>query len=313
MLFNKVIVFLGMLNVFAFNPAIKSMTNIVQKRLGGEDVKCYEIENINQKETPCVLFFTGLNSMIPGEVYSDFLTQLSGQGVSTYMATADKDETNELVEGLLEKYANVTVLGHSSGCVNALQVCNDNKEIKTAVLMDPVDNSMFFQDLRGKQLTLKNVERLMFLNAGKSYKWDISLTKFNVPFIPGFRIDDKNLKLKKGVSNMIEAVDFGHSDILDEPWSEVMHNSISKGSEDRELNVLSEYRYWLGLRVNNFIKDIEPIERVKLPNETLVEATADVKNFVTDVKNKLTIKASEFIDSHVERRNEDGNIRFKKN
>ena len=92
-----------------------------------------------------------------------------------------------------------------------------------------------------------------------------------------------------------------------------MHNSISKGSEDRELDILSGYRYWLGLRVNNFIKDIEPVERVKLPNETLVEATIDVKNFVTDVKNKLTIKASEFIDSHVERRNEDGNVRFKKN
>jgi hypothetical protein len=156
-------------------------------------------------------------------------------------------------------------------------------------------------------------ERLMFLNAARSYKWDVSLTKFNVPFIPGFRIDDKNLKLKKGVFNMIEAVDFGHSDILDEPWSEVMHNSISKGSEDRELNILSEYRYWLGSRVNNFIKDIEPVERVKLPNETLIEATTDVKNFVTDVKNKLTVKASELIDSHVERRNEDGNVRFKKN
>lgn len=313
MLFKKVVLFLGIFNTFAFNPAISSMTNIVQKRMGGEEVKCYEMENINKKEAPCVLFFTGLNSMIPGEIYSDFLTQLSNQGISTYMATTDKDETNDLVEELLNNYANITVLGHSSGCVNALQVCNDNKEIKTAVLMDPVDNSMFFQDLRGKQLTLKNVERLMFLNAAKSYKWDISLTKFNVPFIPGFRIDDKNLKLKKGIFNIIEAVDFGHSDILDEPWSEVMHNSISKGSEDRELNILSEYRYWLGSRVNNFIKDIEPVERVKLANETLIEATTDVKNFVTDVKNKLTVKASELIDSHVERRNEDGNVRFKKN
>ena len=233
--------------------------------------------------------------------------------MSTYMATTDKDNTNDLVEDLLSNYANLTVLGHSSGCVNALQICNDNKEIKTAVLMDPVDNSMFFKDLRGKQLILKNVERLMFLNAAKSYKWDVSLTNFNVPFIPGFRIDDSNLKLKKGLSNMVEAVDFGHSDVLDEPWSDVMHNSISKGSVDRETETLSEYRYWLGLRINNFIKDIEPAEKVKLPNETLIEATTDVKNFVTDVKNQLTVKASELIESRMERKNEDGNVRFKKN
>tara|TARA_X000000368_G_scaffold346474_2_gene285831 strand:+ start:4828 stop:5769 length:942 start_codon:yes stop_codon:yes gene_type:complete len=313
MLFNKVFATMCFMTTLAFNPAIKSMSNIVQKRLGGEEVKCYEMEGIDKKETPCVLFFTGLNAMIPGDVYSNFLEELAGQGMSTYMATTDKDNTNDLVEDLLSNYANLTVLGHSSGCVNALQICNDNKEIKTAVLMDPVDNSMFFKDLRGKQLILKNVERLMFLNAAKSYKWDVSLTNFNVPFIPGFRIDDSNLKLKKGLSNMVEAVDFGHSDVLDEPWSDVMHNSISKGSVDRETETLSEYRYWLGLRINNFIKDIEPAEKVKLPNETLIEATTDVKNFVTDVKNQLTVKASELIESRMERKNEDGNVRFKKN
>ena len=55
------------------------------------------------------------------------------------------------MDELLEKYANVTIVGHSSGSINGLIASNANKEIKNVVLMDPVDNSMFFKDNRGKR------------------------------------------------------------------------------------------------------------------------------------------------------------------
>ena len=80
-------------------------------------------------------------------------------GIGMYQLTGDelylnqaRNTASELENNFLSD-KNLILCGHSSGCVNALQVCNDNKEIKTAVLMDPVDNSMFFQDLRGKQLS----------------------------------------------------------------------------------------------------------------------------------------------------------------
>ena len=252
MLFRKVIYCLFAISS-GFNPTIRSMANIVKRKINDDSVLTYELENINKKETPCVLFFTGLNSLIPGDVYEELLTKLSLQGISTYVAESNVDSTNDLVDDLVENYANVTIVGHSSGCINGLIASNANKEIKSVVLMDPVDNSMFFQDIRGKTLTLKYVENLMFLNAAKSYKWELSPTSFSVPFIPGFKINEKNLKLKKGEYKFLEAVDFGHSDILDEPWSDVMLNSISKGSNDRDNTVLSEYKFWVSSRIKHFI------------------------------------------------------------
>ena len=183
--------------------------------------------------------------------------------------------------------------------------------MEEASLMDPVDNSMFFQDIRGKTLTLKYVENLMFLNAAKSYKWELSSGSFSMPFIPGFKISDKNLKLKKGEYKFLEAVDFGHSDILDDPWSDVMHNSVSKGNNNRDKTVLSEYKFWVSSRIRHFIFNEEPVEIVKLPNETIKEATEDIKEYVTELKDQLTVKASKLINSKIDRKN-DGEVRYRR-
>ena len=59
-----------------------------------------------------------------------------------------------------------------------------------------------------------------------------------------FDIKPQNLKLKRGVSETIEATEFGHSDILDKPWSDFMHNTISRGSVDRDDEVLNQYKRW---------------------------------------------------------------------
>ena len=112
--------------------------------------------------------------------------------------------------------------------------------------MDPVDNSFMFDKLRGKPLKLKNIEKLLFLNAARSYEWNLSPTEFSAPFIPSFEIKPENLQLKKGEQQTIEASAFGHSDVLDKTWADIMHNTISKGSEDRDENVLNEYKLWLG-------------------------------------------------------------------
>ena len=57
--------------------------------------------------------------------------------------------------------------------------------------------------------------------------------------------------------NLIEAEKFGHSDILNPMWSDIMHNTISKGSDDRDETILDEYHEWLAETINKFILNLD--------------------------------------------------------
>ena len=288
--------------VESLSPAVSSLGSIIKKRLDtGVYTPVFEADGVSEKEQACVLFFTGLNSIIPGEIYGDFLTNMAEQGITTYVAGADVEETGDLLEDLVERYANVTVVGHSSGSVNAINTCSLNKDVKKLVLMDPVDNSFLFDKHRGKPLKLKNIEKLLFLNAARSYEWNLSPTEFSAPFIPSFEIKPENLQLKKGEHQTIEASAFGHSDVLDKTWADIMHNTISKGSEDRDENVLNEYKLWLGTIIKNFITDEEYEETVKSTEDHVEEAMQELNKYYKEVTDNLKISAAKMINSRKQR------------
>ena len=296
-----------------FTPVFKSMTKIIKRRLDTENESpIYELENVVRKEMPCVLFFTGLNSVIPGEIYDTFLSHLSNQGVSVYVAGPNMEETDELLEELVDDYANVTVVGHSSGSINAINQCSKNKDVKTLVLLDPVDNSFIFNELRNKPLVLKKVEKVLFLNADRSYAWNLSPNDFTVPFIPSFELKPDDLTLKKATTETIVASDFGHSDILDDTWSNMMHETISKGSYNRNEDLLNEYKYWLSTIIKNFITDEEYEEIVKTPEEHVDEAMDELGKFYTDVTSRLAIRASKIISSRKVRSVNNTSILYRK-
>ena len=295
-----------------FSPMVQSMGKIIKGRLDNNNNKVYEQEGIEKKDTACVLFFTGLNSVIPGEIYDTFLSNLALKGISSYIADPDIESTTDLLDDLVESYANVTVIGHSSGSVNAIGVCTNNKDIKTLVLMDPVDNSFLLNRYRNNDLVLKYVEKVLFLNAAKSYEWNFSPNDFTVPFIPTFNIKPENLKLKKGVSETIEATEFGHSDILDKTWSDFMHGTISKGSDDRDEVVLNEYKRWLSTTISNFITGEEFIEVVKTPEEHVDDAVKEINAFYKEVADKVKINAAKIINSNKKRKLNNTSIIYKK-
>ena len=295
-----------------FSPMVQSMGKIIKGRLDNNNNKVYEREGIEKKDTACILFFTGLNSVIPGEIYDTFLSNLALKGISSYIADPDIESTTDLLDDLVESYANVTVIGHSSGSVNAIGVCTNNKDIKTLVLMDPVDNSFLLNRYRNDNLVLKYVEKVLFLNAAKSYEWNFSPSDFTVPFIPTFNIKPENLKLRRGVSETIEATEFGHSDILDKTWSDFMHGTISKGSDDRDEVVLDEYKRWLSTTISNFITGEEFIEVVKSPEEHVDDAVKEINAFYKEVADKVKINAAKIINSNKKRKLNNTSIIYKK-
>lgn len=311
MLFIKKLIVSFLSLSHGFNPALNNLGSMITKRFNGNVKYVYENDNINKKDQACVLFFTGLNGIIPGEIYSDFLNTLSSNNISTYIADPSLEVNYDLLDDLVEEYSNVTVMGHSSGSVNAIVACNSNRNVKTAILMDPVDNSKLVKEVK-ENLCLKYVEDVLFLNAARSYEWKINPNEVKVPFIPTFRIDSNNLELKKGNSKTIEATEFGHSDILDTVWSDIMDKSISKGSDDRSEKTLTEYKLWLANTIKNFITKEEIEEVVKKPEEYVEEAVLEISNFTKEVSDNVKLRLAKIIKSRREHKQKDTEILYRK-
>ena len=94
--------------------------------------------------------------------------------------------------------------------------------------MDPVDTRFFSDENEKEKIRPKyDVERVLFLNAQKSYEWRVF--PFKIPFIPLFSLPVE--KVDVAYRDIVSAKKFGHADILDYPWGKIMHHTLSEGLE----------------------------------------------------------------------------------
>ena len=178
-------------------------------------------------------------------------------------------------------------ISHSSGVVNAIDTLNNQKSIKRAIFLDPVDNSKLvnqnlFNFLSEDFYKLNYLSDILVLNAKKSYfqelklpsfqelyktndsqlvyEWNtlldnFQLPAFRLPFIPLFALNlNKLQKINKKVNiEKLLADDYGHSDVLDTLWSDLMHSTLSEGSEKRDQETLDSYHDWLAEQIYLFL------------------------------------------------------------
>ncbi len=170
----------------------------------------------------CLILFTGGSNFINPKLYSNFLTSIN---LDIYKIPFKENILNKNFYKYLEnEYDDINILAHSSGCVTALNNCNPS--IKKMILLDPVKTPNYnYNDLN-------SLEGIFILNAGKSYKWNY-LPPF-IPFIPAFRILDKDLNIDKSKILKLTIKKYGHADIINRPWRDLMHYSrLSLGGENR--------------------------------------------------------------------------------
>ena len=147
---------------------------------------------------------------------------------------------------------------------NAIQTIQKQKNIKKAVFLDPVDNSAMINNNvfnflnNNDKMNIKYLESILILNAEKSYKGSV-FPKLEIPFIPAFGLNIKKFEKKYPDLNIekVSANDYGHSDILDSLWSDLMHVTLSKGNENRDQDTMNEYVNWLSEKIYNFINEDE--------------------------------------------------------
>ena len=295
------IIFVIFLLLLSSNAYYLTPFKVTNQKFNDETIKVYEPLELEKNKN--ILFFTGANSFIPGEVYSSFLTNIAQYNMSIYVCSNNVETSNYIVKDL-DVNNETIVLGHSTGCVNALDFCNQNENVKNIIMMDPVDNSFLYRrkynnfPTRFKnniakrfvetiktipvfdrinyeeeeeiktELDFQHIEKALFLNARKSYTWDLFDKKF--PFIPAFSITPEKITFNKTVNSLImTANDFGHTDILDEIWANNMHNTVSRGSNDRSSDNLNLYHKWLATVIYIFVNHNEDIKEALKSSETI--------------------------------------------
>lgn len=216
-----------------------------------ENVKLFEPYHTNKENTPCILFFTGGSSLVIPEIYNNLFSKIVNNNIAICAPSFKYPKIDKLIEHLDNEYSEVILAGHSSGVTTALN--NNNKKIKKIISIDGVDTRIFSLQQNNK-FNLKNIDSILFLNAGKSYKFTYDPP--GVAFIPFLALNedafeiDSNCKILK-----INAEDYGHCDILDRSYSNIMHATrLSVGNSNRTCDNLNKYHSWIGDIFSNFIK-----------------------------------------------------------
>ncbi len=173
---------------------------------------------------PCIVFYTGGSNLISSNLYTDFLSQIND--IDVYKIPFNYNKNIDIFfDNLREKYTSISLVGHSSGCVRAVNNCNNN--IDNLILLDPVKTPFW-----NNKKNLNNLYQLIIINAEKSYKWSY-IPPF-VPFIPFFGVNLNDININKEKIKIITVKQFGHTDIINNPFRDIMHYSrISVGHKDR--------------------------------------------------------------------------------
>ena len=194
---------------------------------------------------------------MPIDIYSDFISKLKNNYDVSVIKNSNSNfnkESSSIIEQLFDYTSEneIVPIGHSSGCTTLLNYCTKLKNVNKCILLDPENNNL------KKDINIK-FEKILQINAEKSYKWKINegLDFFKnpipkVPFIPAFTMYTKKICTNSNITN-IEIKQYGHCDILDTAFSNIMHNSFAEGNDNR--NSLNEYRLLLNELIIIFIND----------------------------------------------------------
>lgn len=193
----------------------------------------------------CIVFYTGGSNVISPLVYSDFLSNLENIDVFRIPFQCNKNK-DRFFKDLKKKYSSINLLAHSSGCTRAVNNCNN--DVDSLILLDPVKTPYW-----DSEKNLHYLSNILIINAEKSYKW--SLIPPFVPFIPFFRVNPSDINIDKNKVKILTIHKYGHSDIIDKPYRDLMHYSrISVGHNKR--NNIEKYHKFLSNIIISYINEM---------------------------------------------------------
>lgn len=248
MLFN--VVFASLITVCVSFSKIPMVSYVHKFSNNLENVKIFEPYHTSKKDTPCILFFTGGSSLIIPEIYNNLFSKITDKNIAICKPSFKYKNIDQLIDHLDNEYSEVILAGHSSGVTTALNT--NNKKINKIISLDGVDTRIFSLNQNNK-FNLKNIDSILFLNAGKSYEFTYDPP--GLAFIPFLALDKKDFDTNSNCKILeITAKNYGHCDVLDSKYSNIMHKvRLSVGTSNRTSDNLNSYHTWIGSIVSNFI------------------------------------------------------------
>tara|TARA_Y100001935_G_scaffold254729_1_gene264761 strand:+ start:43 stop:990 length:948 start_codon:yes stop_codon:yes gene_type:complete len=231
-----------------------------------------------------ILFYPGrFNRMIPPEFYSNFISKLR-QHRKVYLANDSNVHDDAFIKDITQTNG-LCVVSHSTSANDVLELCKniDDGFVDNLILIDPIDYIFFKNDFnlgkfdlvkmlesaedfedklsefiesnkfellknslfaKGDESKRKIKSKVLVLNTRMSKRWKI------FPPIPPISKYSINLKpIRNKVVKQIET--YGHFDILDTPWANMIHNTISKGATLRDTENIENYHAILVKLIND--------------------------------------------------------------
>jgi len=249
---------------FSNNIIGKEFYKQFDSRLSDNGFKKYDSKVEGSKKTAIFLPALTGNSATAG-LYDSFLNIMTKKSFDVYVPDTDLEP---ILDDINNTECDITLIAHSSSALTAISMSNIVDSIKTLVLIDPlyvnnkadkqgrtvdydVDdiNSLSKQKKEDKKVEVTNLDKLLVVNTKKSNDWSVMPFIFPVGMLalkPDRLVLDENV-----VQEVIKADDFGHFDILDDKWSNMIHNTLSRGCDDRDPAQLELFRAWVGNKIND--------------------------------------------------------------
>ena len=226
--------------------------------------KKYESKVEGSKKTAIFLPALTGNSATSG-LYENFLNIMTKKSFDVYVPDND---LQPILDDINNTECDITLIAHSSSAMSAISMTNAIDSVKTLVLIDPLDVNnkdtrpprtvdYDVTDINGlskpvkdnKEIQLDNLDKLLVINTKKSNDWSVVPFIFPVGILalkPNRLVLDENV-----TQEVVKADDFGHFDILDDRWSNMIHNTLSRGCEDRDPAQLEIFRAWVSNKIND--------------------------------------------------------------
>ena len=237
--------FLGILS-FCLSSSSFLMTNQKYRKL-----RILETNNRPNHETNCVLFFTGGSNAISPSIYGDFFESLNRKNMAVYVPSFGYKHMACLIRILNHRYKKLNMIGHSSGCNTLMNQLENQTHVENVVLLDPV-NTKF---LGPNTFEAPYLKTLLFIHAEKSYK--VNEDPYGLPFIPFLRLTKEQIN-GKALGRIIDvtATNYGHSDLLNPLYSNIMHfTRITVGNKNRSNDQLYGYHDQLSETILHFMEE----------------------------------------------------------
>lgn len=249
---------------FSNNIIGKEFYKQFDTRLSDNGFKKYDSKVEGSKKTAIFLPALTGNSATAG-LYDSFLNIMTKKSFDVYVPDSD---LQPILDDINNTDCDITLIAHSSSALTAISMSNMVDNIRTLVLIDPLDvnnndnkkgrtvdydvddiNSLSKPRKENKKVEVTNLDKLLVVNTKKSNDWSVMPFIFPVGMLalkPDRLVFDENV-----VQEVIKADDFGHFDILDDKWSNMIHNTLSRGCDDRDPAQLELFRAWVGNKIND--------------------------------------------------------------